>query len=73
MWMSVGGNQIGWKLIFSSVSAIQWNKRKGWRVTGKQLRRGDASYYNNVIPAASAGDDILLESRGTETFGIYCS
>jgi hypothetical protein len=37
------------------------------------MRRGGVSYYNNVIPVASAGDDILLESRGMETFEIYRS
>jgi hypothetical protein len=64
---------IGWKLIFSSLSAIQWNKRKRWGMTEMEMRRGRVSYYNNVIPAASAGDDILLENRGSETFEIYCS
>jgi hypothetical protein len=47
---------------------------KRWRMTETEMRRGGVSYYNNVIPAASAGDDILLlVSRGTETFEIYRS
>lgn len=50
-----------------------WNKRERWRVAGKETRRGGVSYYNNVIPAASPGDHILLKSIGTEIFEIYCS
>jgi hypothetical protein len=73
MWIGVGGNQNAWKLMLISLSAVQWNKGKRCRLTEEEMRKGGVSYYNNVIPAASAGDDILLEGRGTEIFEIYCS